>query len=135
MAQNKVQYQEGFSLSEFIQAYGTEEKCLAALELARWPEGFRCPRCGESENFGVIHDNRRKRYQCNQCRHQTTATAGTIFDSTKLPLSIWFQAFFLITHAKNGISAMELKRQLGVSYPTSWKIKHKLMEAMKDRDG
>jgi hypothetical protein len=50
-------------------------------------------------------------------------------------LSIWFQAIFLITHAKNGISAMELKRQLGVSYPTSWKIKHKPMEAMKDRDG
>ena len=135
MAQNKVQYQEGFSLSEFIQAYGTEEKCLAALELARWPDGFRCQRCGESENFGVIHDDRRKRYQCNQCRHQTTATAGTIFDSTKLPLSKWFQAIYLITHAKNGISALELKRQIGVSYPTAWKIKHKLMEAMKDRDG
>jgi len=133
--QNKVQYQEGLSLSDFIQSYGTEEKCQEALELGRWPEGFRCPRCGEGESFGVIHDVRRKRYQCNQCRHQTTATAGTIFDSTKLPLAKWFQAIYLITHAKNGISALELKRQLGVSYPTSWKIKHKLMEAMKDRDG
>ena len=135
MPQNKVQYQEGLSLSDFIQAYVTEEKCLAALELSRWPEGFRCPQCGESEKFGVIHDERRKRYQCNRCRHQTTATAGTIFDSTKLPLSKWFQAIYLIAHAKNGISALEIKRQIGVSYPTSWKIKHKLMEAMKDRDG
>ncbi len=135
MPQSRVQYQEGLSLSDFIQAYGPEEKCLAALELARWPEGLRCPQCGESEKFGVIHDDRRKRYQCNQCRHQTTATAGTIFGSTKLPLSKWFQAIFLIAHAKNGISALELKRQIGVSYPTSWKIKHKLMEAMKDRDG
>jgi hypothetical protein len=67
----------------------------------------------------VIHDDRRKRYQCNECRHQTTATAGTIFDSTKLPLAKWFQAIYLISHAKNGISALELKRQLGVSYPTS----------------
>ena len=135
MPQNRVQYQEGFSLSDFIQAYGTEEKCLAALELARWPEGFHCPLCGEATKFGVIHDDRRKRYQCNQCRHQTTATAGTIFDSTKLPLSKWFQAIYLTAHAKNGISALELKRQIGVSYPTAWKIKHKLMEAMKDRDG
>ena len=60
MPQNRVQYQEGLSLTEFIQAYGTEEKCLAALELARWPKGFRCQRCGERENFGVIHDDRRK---------------------------------------------------------------------------
>lgn len=134
MPQNRVQYQEGFSLSDFIQAFGTEDKGLAALENARWPNGFRCPQCGEAESFGVIHDGRRKRYQCKSCRHQTTATAGTIFDSTKLPLATWFQAIYLITHAKNGISAMELRRQLGVSYLTGWRIKHKLMQAMQERD-
>lgn len=134
MPQNRVQYQEGFSLSDFIQAFGTEDKCLAALENARWPNGFRCPQCGAAESFGVIHDGRRKRYQCKSCRHQTTATAGTIFDSTKLPLATWFQAIYLITHAKNGISAMELRRQLGVSYLTGWRIKHKLMQAMQERD-
>ena len=134
MPQSRVQYQEGFSLSDFIQAFGTEEKCLAALENARWPNGFHCPQCGAAESFGVIHDGRRKRYQCKSCRHQTTATAGTIFDSTKLPLATWFQAIYLITHAKNGISAMELRRQLGVSYPTGWRIKHKLMQAMQERD-
>ncbi|MFM6129662.1 MAG: transposase, partial [Sphaerospermopsis kisseleviana] len=75
-----------------MQAFGTEDKCLAALENARWPNGFRCPQCGVAESFGVIHDGRRKRYQCKSCRHQTTATAGTIFDSTKLPLATWFQA-------------------------------------------
>ncbi len=135
MPQNKVQYQEGLSLSDFIKAYGTEEKCLAALELARWPEGFRCPQCGESEKFGVIRDDHRKSYQCNRCRHHTTATAGTIFDSTKLFLFKLFQAIYLIAHAKNEISALELKRQICVSHPTSWMTKHKLMEAMKDRDG
>jgi transposase-like protein len=134
MPQNKIQYQEGLSLSEFIKERGTEEQCEAALEHVRWPHGFRCPRCGE-RNFGVIHDDRRKRYQCKSCRHQTTVTAGTIFDATKLSLVTWFQAAYLITQAKNGISAMELKRHLGVSYPTSWKIKHKLMQAMKQREG
>jgi transposase-like protein len=132
--QNKVQYQEGFSLSDFFKAFGTEEKCHAALENARWPDGFCCPLCGAAESFGVIHDGRRKRYQCKCCRHQTTVTAGTIFDSTKLPLATWFQAIYLITHAKNGISAMELRRHLGVSYTTGWKIKHKLMRAMQERD-
>ena len=134
MPQSRTQYQEGFSLSDFIQAFGTEEKCYAALEAARWPNGFCCPHCGVAESFGVIHDGRRKRYQCKSCRHQITVTAGTIFDSTKLPLAKWFQAIYLVTHAKNGISAMELRRQLGVSYPTGWKIKHKLMEAMQERD-
>lgn len=134
MPQNKIQYQEGFSLSEFIQAFGTEDKCHAALEHARWPDGFRCPRCGASDHYGEIHDERRKRYQCKSCRHQTTVTAGTIFDSTKLPLTTWFQAIYFITHAKNGISAMELGRQIGASYPTSWKIRHKLMRAMQERE-
>jgi len=133
MPQNRIQYQEGFSLSEFLQKFGTEEKCETALEHARWPGGFRCPRCG-AERFGEIHDNRRKRYQCKSCRHQTTVTAGTIFDSTKLPLAIWFQAIYFISQAKTGLSAMELGRHLGVSYPTSWKIKHKLMQAMQERD-
>jgi len=87
MPQNKDQYQDGFSLSEFIQGFGSEEKCYTALESARWPNGFCCPRCGASESFGVIDDDRRRRYQCKSCRHQTTVTAGTLFDSTKLPLS------------------------------------------------
>lgn len=134
MPQNRIQYQEGFALSEFLKVFGTEEKCHAALEQARWPDGFRCPRCGEAENYGEIHDDRRKRYQCKNCRHQTTVTAGTVFDSTKLPLQTWFLGIYFVSHAKNGISAMELGRHLGVSYPTSWKIRHKLMRAMQEQD-
>ena len=61
MPQDRVQYQEGLSLSDYSEAYGIEQKCLPALDLARWPMGFRCPRCGESEKFGVIHDGRRKK--------------------------------------------------------------------------
>jgi hypothetical protein len=82
----------------------------------------------------LIHDRRRKRYQCKNCRHQTTLTAGTIFEATKLSLTIWFQAIYVISQAKTGLSALALKRQLGVSYPTSWMIHHKLMHAMQRRD-
>lgn len=133
MAENKVQYQHGFSLDEFYQKFGTEQQCEEELERTRWPEGFKCPQCG-SKSYGVIHDKRRKRYQCKSCRHQASLTAGTIFESTKLALRTWFQAVYMISQAKTGISALSLKRYLGVSYPTSWKIRHKLMHAMKQRD-
>jgi len=61
-------------------------------------------------------------------------TAGTIFAHTKLPLSTWFLAMYLLTQTKNGVSALELSRQLGVSYNTAWSMKHKLMQVMKERD-
>ena len=120
-------------MPEFIAQYGTEEKCAAALEQTRWPDGFRCPRCG-SASHGVIEDDRAKRFQCKACRHQTSLTAGTVMESTKLPLTTWFLAIYLISQAKTGLSAMALMRQLGVSYPTAWRIHHKLMTAMGERE-
>ena len=81
------------SLPQFMELYGTEEKCETALEQARWPEGFICPRCEEKEH-GLVYGRRPKRYQCRRCRHQTTLTAGTITEATKLPLTTWFLAFY-----------------------------------------
>ena len=73
-------------------------------------------------------------FQCNRCKHQRSLTSGTIFADTKLPLRIWFLAIYLLTQNKNGISALSLRRQLGVSYNTAWLIKHKLMQVMVERD-
>ena len=70
----------------------------------------------------------------NQCHQQTSLTAGTIFAYSKLPLTIWFLAIYLITQEKNGVSALELSRSLGISYNATWRLKHKLMQAMKERD-
>ena len=75
----------------------------------------------------------RKLQQCNRCHRQTSITAGTIFDSTKLPLTVWFQAIYLMTH-KKGVSAMKLHRHLGISYNAAWRIRHKLMQVMMERD-
>ena len=91
MARNKVQFQKGVSLNEFIKQYGTEEQCFDALYAWRWPEGFKCPSCGHSKSCTLTT---RKLQQCNRCHHQTSLTAGTIFESTKLPLSLWFQWHF-----------------------------------------
>ena len=71
--------------------------------------------------------------QCIRCKHQASLTAGTLFDNTKLALSTWYFAMYLITQSRNGISALDLKRQFEVSYNTAWLVKHKLLQAMRER--
>ena len=131
MAKNYIQFQKGMSLADFIARYGTEEQCLAEAFTLRWPRGFRCPKC-HNDTYCRLHS--RKVIQCHRCHHQTSITAGTIFHSTKMPLTKWFWAMFLICQDKNGISAMELGRQLGISYNSAWQLKHKLMQVMLERD-
>lgn len=113
MARSGIQFQKGLSLPEFLRLYGSEEQCEAALEKARWPDGFRCPRCGSHEH-GLVYGRRRKRYQCRCCSHQATLTVGTITQATKLPLTTWFLGFYLIGQAKTEISSLELSRHLSV---------------------
>ncbi len=131
MAKNLVQFQKGMSLPEFLEKYGNDEQCLAEAFRLRWPQGFSCPKCG---NRTYCTLKVRKLIQCNRCRRQTSVTAGTIFHGTKLPLSKWFLAIYLISQDKNGISALELSRQIGVSHNAAWKLKHKLMQVMLERD-
>ena len=131
MARNRVQFQKGYSLVQFMDEYGTEDKCREALFRRRWPNGFVCPRC---EHTGHCLVQSRWLYQCRGFRHQVSLNAGTIFASTKLALRTWFLAMYLMTQTKNGVSALELSRQLSVSYNIAWKVKHKLMQVMKERD-
>ena len=98
---------------------------------SRWPNGFQCPECGGQQHSLV---KTRDLYQCSACRRQTSPIAGTIFASTKLPLRLWFRALYHVTQSKQGISGIELGRRLGVTQTTAWKIKHKLAQAMLERD-
>ena len=131
MPKNRVQFQPGQSLRDFLMRYGTDDQCAQALFQARWPQGFRCPRCGYHKHCQL---RRRKTLQCIRCKQQTSLIAGTVFANTKLGLSVWYLAMYLLTQSKNGISAMDLKRQLGVSYNSAWMLKHKLMQAMRERE-
>jgi transposase-like protein len=133
MAMNRVQFQPGLSMAEFLQLYGTEVLCRAALEQMRWPNGFRCPRCTCAHASRHVRD-RQTLWQCSGCRYQTSVLAGTVFQASKLPLRTWFLALHLLTQSKNNLSALALKRQLGVAYKTAWLIKHKLMDVMADRE-
>lgn len=128
-----IQFQPGMSIPEFLNIFGTQAQCTQALMAARWPDGFRCPRCAAGSYYEV-HKGARKVLQCVGCRHQMSVTTGTLLEHTKLPLPIWFLAIYLISQAKTGLSALALKRQLGVSYPTAWLLHHKISQAMAERD-
>jgi ribosomal protein L37AE/L43A len=117
-------------MPEFLELYGTEEKCRAALQAARWPHGFVCPACSGAARTSFERGGLRY-WQCGSCKLQTSLISGTIFEASKLPLSRWFLAMQLLTQAKNNVSALELKRQLGLSYRSAWLMKHKILEAMR----
>jgi ribosomal protein L37AE/L43A len=130
---NRVQFQRGLSMAEFIDRYGTQEKCEAALAASRWPAGFVCPECSGPARSSFRREGRLY-WQCAKCPHQCSLTSGTIFHRSKLPLTSWFLGMHLLTQAKNNVSALELKRHLGVNYTTAWLVKHKLMEVMRLRE-
>jgi transposase-like protein len=115
------------NLAEFEARFSSEGACREYLVRLRWPEGFRCPRCGEGKTWplrGVL-------LQCAACGYQSSVTAGTIFQDTRKPLTLWFRAMWAVTSQKNGASAKGLQRVLGLgSYDTAWTWLHKLRRAM-----
>jgi len=129
MAMNRVQFQPGLSMPEFMAQYGTDEQCEDAVCASRWPDGFACLGCGCSVSSSFRREGRMY-FQCAACRHQWSVISGTIFEATKLPLRLWFLAMHLLTQSKNNVAALELMRHLGVSYRSAWLMKHKLMEVM-----
>ena len=132
MKMNRIQFQQGLSMTELQEMYGTEPLCEAAVEQAQWPDGFTCPKCSSNSHCVVWH-GKVKTFQCNCCHTQVTLRTGTIFHSSKLPLVKWFQAMYVMTQSKNNVSALELKRLIGVCYRTAWLVKHKLMTVMFER--
>ena len=131
MSRNPIQLQKGLSLTAFLERYGTEAKCEAAVRAWRWPDGFVCPQCGGRDHSIV---GARELYNCHGCRKQTSLKANTIFQRTLLPLTTWFQGMYLLTQSKNSISGLELARQLGVRPDTAALMRHKLMTLMEARE-
>lgn len=128
---NQIQFQPGYSLIDLFHDYGTEEQCEQALFNWKWPCGFTCPECG---NKSFCQLKCRKVYQCNHCHHQTSLISGTIFSNTNLPLTKWFLAIYLVIHSKSGLSALALRREVGISYNTAWSMKQKILQVMKERE-
>ena len=115
------------STGEFLSWFGTDDDCLDYLEWLRWPGGFVCPDCGHAGGWR-LGDGRVK---CGGCGSRTSVTAGTIFDKTRTPLTVWFHACWLFATAKDGISAQHLQRVLEISsYQTAWAMLHRLRSAL-----
>ena len=101
--------------------------CLDYLDWLRWPDGFCCPHCGCVVSWEMRGGVRR----CGGCRRRVSSTAGTVFHDTRTPLTVWFAAAWYMTTAKNGVSAVELKKLLGLgSYQTAWAMPHRYRVAM-----
>jgi transposase-like protein len=115
-----------------------ETKAREWLEARVWPEGPTCPHCGNADKAKIkALDGKAHRpglYQCAECREQFTVTVKTVFERSKIPLTKWLAALFLMTASKKGISALQVHRMLGVSYKSTWFMMHRLREAMRTGD-
>lgn len=115
-----------------------ETKAREALEAVRWPDGPVCPHCGNSHQDkiakveGEKQSHRPGLYYCNECKGTFTVTVGTVFERSKVPLTKWWMATHLFNSGKNGVSAHEIHRTIGVTYKTAWFMMHRLREAMAD---
>src|SRR5664279_1613546 len=115
------------TLAELESRFSSEQACREYLFRLRWPGGFRCSRCDDAKAWPL----RSGLWQCARCGYQMSVTAGTIFQDTRTPLTVWFRAMWWVTSQKNGVSALGLQRVLGLgSYQTAWAWLHKLRRAM-----
>ena len=117
------------SLSEFQRLFPDEDACAAWLFEIRWPDGFECPACGHKKCFTL--KTRKLLYECKSCRKQTSLRVGTMMQDSKLPLTTWFWAAYLMSTHSNGIPALQLQKQLELgSYRTAWLLFKKLRASM-----
>ena len=115
------------SLGEFMAWFRTDADCLDYLEWLRWPDGFVCPYCAERGGWRLGDG----RFECAVCHCRASVTAGTIFDRTRTPLTVWFMACWMFSTQKDGVSAQSLQRSLEIgSYQTAWAMLHRLRSVL-----
>jgi transposase-like protein len=119
------------TLPEVNALFPTDERCRELLTRLRWPEGVTCPRCKDTR-VSTLKDY--GRFECVGCEYQFTATAGTIFHDSHLPLTKWFLVVLLLVEARKGISAKQIQRTVGMGYKTAWYLCHRIRKAMASAD-
>lgn len=124
---------KGPTLRQFQDRFPTEEGCLEHLKLVRFGERHECEHCGKEAKFYRIA--KRRSYGCEHCGHQIYPTAGTPFHRTRTSLRDWFYVMFLFCSKRNGVSAKEVERQIGVTYKTAWRMCHEIRKYMGAVDG
>ncbi len=120
---------QDINLINLIERYHDEDNCRAYLEELRWPNGVACPRCG---SMSISRYHSKDVFDCNSCRYQFSVTSGTIFHDSHLPLWKWFLTAYMMSEAKKGVSANQIKRTIDVSYKTAWYLCHRIRATMSD---
>lgn len=124
---SKLTTQPAIDILTLLSAYDTDIECRQYLQELRWPAGVECPRCQSKK---VTSIKQRPQWDCDECQYHFSVTANTLFHDSHLPLPKWFVAVFLLTEARKGMSALQLKRILKVSYKTAWYLCHRIRAAM-----
>ena len=122
------------TVADFHQRFNTRLACLDHLRVLRWGEKlerFACPACGHAAGWWLPT---RRLVECHDCHHQTSVTAGTVFQGLRIAPWKWLWAVYQLAQDKKGVAAMELCKQIGVCYQTAWTLLHKLRRAMHDRN-
>ena len=125
-------YRKGISLVEAVQKFGDEAKALEWFLSRRWPDGIRCPEC---DSDAINHRKTARKtpvYHCNTCKFDFTVKTGTIMHDSKLSLSKWALAFYLMSTNLKGVSSMKLHRDLGITQKTAWYLEHRIRETWED---
>jgi transposase-like protein len=124
------------NLFSLAKAFPTEEDALAYWIKARWPKGVQCLNCGHNKCYLIATKGKTKKpaqlFECADCGHHFSATTGTLFHDSHLPLQKWFMVIALMVEAKKGISAMQVQRHIGGSYKTAWYLCHRIRKAMQE---
>ncbi len=119
------------NLVELTQRFGTEAAARTYLEQIRWPDGVRCLRCGHDRVSRLAHQ---RKFECARCEYQFSVTVGTIFHRTRIGIRKWLIVIYMMMESKKGVSACQIQRMIGVSYPTAWYMCHHIRNAMKVGD-
>src|ERR1019366_10401795 len=124
------------NLLSITQTFTTEDAALDYLIKARWPEGARCLACGHEKVYSITTTGKTGKpcrlFECSDCGLHFSATTGTLFHDSHLPLQKWFMAMALMAEAKKGISANQVARHIGVQYKTAWHLCHRIRKAMEE---
>lgn len=121
------------TIRQFFTQFPDDDTCLQHLFNVRYGDNHECPKCSKAGKWHRLKGH--KAFSCQWCGHHIHPMAGTIYQGSTTPLQLWFYAMFLFTKSRNGVSAKELERQLGVTYKTAWRIGHKIREHMARVDG
>ena len=124
------------NLLNVTQKFRTEDDALDYLIRARWPEGVKCLGCGYDKCYQIATRGKTGKpcrlFECAECKLHFSATTGTLFHDSHLPLTKWFMAMALVSEAKKGVSALQISRHIGVAYKTAWHLMHRIRKAMEE---